>query len=143
VTFGVIEKDEPLLAELIALAFESAGHHCLVFQGVDHASRVLHAIHVDAIVLDLHMAGGNGLDWLESMAATRPDFASRTLLLTEAPLTNDEAARIEKLGAEVVYRPFSLVGVELIVMGRLQKARSELGEQVRLAEREIPMGPLH
>ena len=142
-TFGVIEKEEPLLAELLALAFESAGHNCLVFEGVEHASRVLHAIHVDAIVLDLHMAGRSGLDWLESMAVSRPDLGARTLLMTDAPLTRDELSRIEKLGAEVVYRPFSLVGVELIVMGRLQKARSELAERVRLAEREIPTGPLH
>jgi len=143
VTFGVIEKQEPLLAELIALAFESAGHNCLVFKDIDHATRILHAIHVDAIVLDIHMAERSGLDWLEAMSATWPDLGARTLLLTDSALTYDEAARIKKLGAEVVFRPFSLVGVELVVMGRLQRAHAELAERVRQAERQSPAGLLN
>lgn len=123
-TFGVIEKEEPLLAELIALAFESAGHDCLVLEDIDHATRILEAIHVDAIVLDIHMPGRNGLDWLESMHPTWPDLPSRTLLLTRIPLTPDEMGRVRKLGAEVVARPVSVVGVERVVMERLRKARS-------------------
>jgi hypothetical protein len=77
VRFGVIKKGEPLLAELIAFAFESAGHDCLVLRNIDHATRILHSTHVDSIVLGLRMPGWNGLDWLESMATTWPDLPSR------------------------------------------------------------------
>ena len=89
-----------------------------VFEDTDHATRILHAFHLDSIVLDVHL----GLDWLETMAATRPDLPSRALLLTRAALTPDESARIERLGAEVVRKPLSVIGVERVVMGRLQKA---------------------
>ena len=124
-TFGIIEKGEPLLTELIVLAFESAGHYCLVFKDADHATRALQTTHVDSIVLSIHMPGQNGVDWLESMATHWPDLPSRTLLLTGTGLTPDEAARITRLGAEVAFRPFSLVGIELVVIARLRKAGCE------------------
>ena len=130
-TFGVLGKDEPLLAELIALAFESAGHDCLVFEDIGHAARVLRAIRIDSIILAIHTAGGNGLDWLEALGSIRPDLPSRALLLTNAALTPGEAARIEKLGVEVGSRPRSVIGVEQVVLGRLQKAQFERPNRTR------------
>jgi two-component system response regulator AtoC len=125
VTFGVIARKEPLLAELLALAFQSAGHDCLILKDVDHATRVLAAIRIDSIVLDIHMPGWNGLDWLETVAMTWPDLPSQTLLLTTTSLTPGEAARIERLGAQTVLRPISIVGVEQVVMARLRNAQCE------------------
>jgi DNA-binding response OmpR family regulator len=125
VTFGVIARKEPLLAELLALAFQSAGHDCLVLKDVDHATRVLGAIRIDSIVLDVQLPDRNCLDWLESVAITWPDLPSRTLVLTTTALTPGEAARIERLGAQTVLRPISIVGVEQVVMARLRKAQCE------------------
>jgi len=124
-TFGVLGKDEPLLADLIALAFESAGHDCLVFEDIGHATRVLRAVQFDSIVLAVHAAGMNGLEWLETLSAIRPDLPSRALLLTSTALTPEEAARVQAMGAEAGRRPRSVLGVEQIVMGRLKKARCE------------------
>ena len=124
-TFGVIEKEEPLVAELIALAVESAGHDCLVFKDLDHAAGILQAIHLDAIVLDLRMPGRNGLDWLEAMVTTWPDLPSRTLLLANSALTADEEIRVRSLGAEVVVGPLGFAGLERVVTRRVQKAQSE------------------
>ncbi len=138
-TFGVIEKEEPLVAELIALAVESAGHDCLVFKDVDQAAGILHAIHLDAIVLHVHMPGRSGLDWLETMVTTWPDLPSRALLLTTAELTPAEAARIKNLGVDVVFGPYSLAGIELVVTGRVQKARS--GGSVRSHSGWMPAMP--
>lgn len=122
-TFGVLGNDEPLLAQLIALAFESAGHDCLVFKDIEHATRVVRSIRIDSIVLAVRAAGGNRLDWLECLGAIHPDLPSRTLLLTHTALTSDESARIERLGADVVSTPASVIGVERIVSERLQKAQ--------------------
>ena len=130
-TFGVIGKDEPLLAELIALAFESVGHDCLVFDDIEQAARILSAIRLDAILLAIHTAAGSGVDWLEALGAIQADLPSRALLLTNAALTPEEAARIEMLGAEVTGRPRSVVGVEKVVMGRLKKARREWSHRLR------------
>jgi DNA-binding response OmpR family regulator len=123
-TFGVIGKEEPLLAELLMLAFQAAGHECLIFEDVDEATCVLHSIQVDAFVVDIHVRGRDCLDWLETMAAIRPDFPSRTLLLAQAALPPETAARTEKLGAEVLRRPLTIGEVERLVTGRLEKAQS-------------------
>ena len=120
-TFGVIESRKPFLAELIVLACESVGHDCLVFKDIAHVTRILHAIRVDTIVLDIERPGLNSLDWLETMVPSWPDLPSRSLLLTSSELTKDELARVKKLGAEVVATPFSLFDVKQVVMDRLKK----------------------
>ncbi|HEX6853289.1 MAG TPA: response regulator [Candidatus Polarisedimenticolaceae bacterium] len=124
-TFGVVASEEPLVAELIALAFESAGHVGLVFEDLRHATRVLQELHVDLIVLDMDPPDGSGLEWLETMATEWPDLSSRTLLLSRTSLSPEEAARVGKLRVEVVHTPFSLVAVERVVTGQLQKAGFE------------------
>jgi DNA-binding response OmpR family regulator len=140
VTFGVIEREEPLLGQLIALAFQAEGHSCLVLKNAARAARVLHTTRLDAIVVDIQMPGLNGVDWLETLVATWPDLPSRTLLLTQTALTPGEAVRIKRLGAEVVSRPRSMESVKLLVRGRLQKALSNaLGASLRGQEQHAPV----
>jgi DNA-binding NtrC family response regulator len=122
-TFGVIGKEQPLLAELLMLAFQAAGHDCLIFEDTDQATCVLHKIRVDSFVLDIHVSGRNSLDWLETMAATRPDLPSRTLLLAHDAVPPETAARTEKLGAEILPSPLTIVEVERLVRRRLKKAQ--------------------
>jgi DNA-binding response OmpR family regulator len=138
-TFGVIGKEQPLLAELLMLAFQSTGHECLLFEDTDQATRILHAIRVDSIVLDIHLRDRKSLDWLETMAATWPDLPSRTLLLAHAAVPPETAARIEKLGAEVIPRPRSIIGVQRVVVGRLRKAQFERASRAR---RGVPQASL-
>ena len=130
-TFGVIGKEEPLLAELFMLAFQSAGHECLLLEDTDHATRILHAIQVDSIVLDINLRDPYSLDWLETMVATWPDLPSRTLLLANATVEPETAERIKKLGAEVILRPLSILGVEGVIAERLEKARAERESRTR------------
>jgi len=127
-TFGIVETEEPLLAELISLAFESAGHDCFVFKDVDQATRILDALRLDALVLDLQLSGRSGLDWLEGAVATWPDLPARTLLLTPTTMTSDEAARIAALGVEVARRPASVIDVERVVLDRLRRAHERPAE---------------
>ena len=124
-TLGVVESEEPLLARLIARAFESAGHDCLVFKDADHATRILRSIRIDSIVLNITKSGWSGLDWLESLVETWPDLPSRILLLARNQLTPDEADRVRALGAEVVFRSLSLVDVAMAVKGRCETVASE------------------
>ena len=140
-TFGVIEQEAPLLAELIALAFEAAGHDCLLLKDTEHATRILRAIHLDSIVLDVQRSGRNGVDWLETMAEIHPDLPSRTLLLADAAVTSEEAARIKKLGAEVVVTPLSIVEVELVVMSRLKKVGAAGVDRTRRSPHRAPVYP--
>ena len=123
-TFGVIAKDEPMMGQLIALAFQAVGHDCLVLRDAAHAARILRTIRLDSIVVDVRMPDLNGVDWLETVVATWPDLPSRTLLLTDTVLAPDEILRVEKLGAEVLFKPLSIESVRLLVLERLQKAGS-------------------
>ena len=116
-TFGVLEKEASLVGQLIALAFQAGGHRCLVLRNGAHAARVLRGTRLDAIVVDPQMPGRNGIDWLESVVATWPDLAARTLLLTPTAPTPGEAVRIARLGAEVVSRPRSMENVKQLVLG--------------------------
>lgn len=122
---GVIEGERSCLAPMIALACESMGHQCLVFKDVAHVTSILHDIRMDKIVVDIERPGLNALDWLETMTPSWPDLPSRTLLLAESELTSCVVARIQKLGAEFVSTPPSLVDAKLIVMERLQHAVPE------------------
>jgi len=143
-TFGVIEKEEPFLGHLIALAFRAVGHHCLIFTDADDAVRILHTTQLDSLVVDIQMPGRNGLDWLETVVTTWPDLPSRTLLLTHTALTRGEAVRINRLGADVVFRPLSLESIKLLVIGRLHKARSKpAGNSQRGREQDNPISLLN
>ena len=124
-TFGIINTEEPLLAELLSLAFESAGHDCLVLKDFDHATLVLREFRLDSIVLDLHVSGRSGLDWLETVIPHWPDLPSRTLLLTGAAVSSAEADRITALGVDVALKPASVVAVEWVVWSRVRKAWTE------------------
>lgn len=123
-TFGVIGRDNPFLAEMIALACEAKGHACLVFKDLADATRILHAFRVDVIVMEVQKPAVHDLEWMEALAHSRPDLPSRTLLLTSSELTPNEVARVQQLGAEVVSRPCSFVDIQHVVRERLQKVRS-------------------
>lgn len=123
-TLGVVEKQGSFLARMIALACESAGHDCLVFKDIGHAIRIIHAIRLDRIVIDLERPGLYAVDWLEIIGRYWPDLPPKTLLLAESEPAPGDAARIHKLGAEVVYTPSSLADAKHVVLARLHQARS-------------------
>lgn len=120
-TVGVVGREEPPVAEIVALACESVGIDCLVFRSFAHATRVLHSIRVDVLVLELATPGVSGLDWLETAIELWPDLRRRSLLLTGSALTPGDAERASRLGAEIVSRPRSVVDAIERVVGRLQQ----------------------
>jgi DNA-binding response OmpR family regulator len=125
VTLGVIERERSALATMIALACEAVGHDCLVFKDIAQATRVIHAIRLDRIVIEVGGPGLNALDWLEIMVPSWPDLPPRTLLMTESAFAPRDVARIQQLGAEVVYTPASLADAKRVVLERLHQARSD------------------
>lgn len=120
-TVGVVQHDERPAADLIALACETVGIDCLVFRSFAHATRVLHAIRVDAFILDLATPGVDGLDWLETANELWPGLPRRTLLLAGSALAPGDAERASRLGAEIVSRPRSVVDAIDCVVERLQR----------------------
>jgi DNA-binding response OmpR family regulator len=135
VTLGVIETERSVLATMIALACESVGHDCLVFKDLAQATRIIHAIHLDKIVIDMEGPGLNAIDWLEIMVPSWPDLPPRTLLLAKSELAPRDVARIQKLGTEVVYTPSSLADARHVVLERLHQARSARTGRIETSSR--------
>jgi len=124
VTLGVIAGERSVLATVIALACESVGHDCLLIRDCAQTTRIVHSIRVDTIVVDFEQAGLSTLDWLELVVPSWPAPRPQTLLLAESELTPRDAARLQTLGAEVVYTPSCLSDTTHLVMQRLRQARS-------------------
>jgi DNA-binding response OmpR family regulator len=107
VTFLVV-VDEPLVRSLIRRAFESDGHACLTAGTVVDAGQVVAREHIDGIVLDLQVPGGNGLTWLEGVFRTRPKLARSTVVATVDVVAPPDRRRIANVGAVLLLKPFSL-----------------------------------
>jgi DNA-binding response OmpR family regulator len=107
VTILVIE-DEVYVAELVQETLEQQGNRCLLASNAAEADGILATDHVDAITLDLKLPGKGGLDWLESLAAAKPEMARRTLVITGSALGEPERRRIGSTGARLMFKPFRI-----------------------------------
>ena len=104
----LVVEDEGHVAELLQSALERLGNSCILARSADHADRVLEQHSVDAITLDLRMPGRDGLEWLESVSATRPELARQTLVITGQDVGPQTAARLARCGAGMLGKPFTL-----------------------------------
>jgi CheY-like chemotaxis protein len=97
----LIVDDDPLVAETYGVAFESAGFVVHTAQSGAGGFAALQVFRPDVVILDLHMPGSGGLDWL---IATRsmPDFASLPVVVATAAPESPEAAAAVEAGAHGV-----------------------------------------
>jgi DNA-binding response OmpR family regulator len=107
VTILVVE-DEPYVAELLQETLEGEGNRCILAADANGADRILATSTVEAITLDLMIPGRDGLGWLESLAASRPELARRTLVVTGSALGRVERDRVAAVGARILAKPFRI-----------------------------------
>jgi DNA-binding response OmpR family regulator len=117
----LIVEDEAYVAEMLRRGLEELGNTCLLAHDVNTAQELLEAHPVDALTVDLVMPGPNGLDWLETVASTRPELAAKTLVITGQPLDSTAVERVARCGAGVLAKPFTMDHLEQAV--RTQIAR--------------------
>lgn len=103
----LVVEDEPDVAELLKRMLGELGLQTVIAPDATTADRLLTSEEVDAVTLDLGMPGRGGLVWLESIAASRPDLARRTLVITGMPLESESVERLARCGAGVLAKPFS------------------------------------
>jgi DNA-binding response OmpR family regulator len=115
----LIVEDEPHIAELLSRALEALGNHCVWAQTAANADEMLDRHSVEAVTLDLSMPGRPGLDWLESIAATTPTLARRTLVITGQHLEPELVQRLARCGAGVLAKPFTLAGLQDAVRSQM------------------------
>jgi DNA-binding response OmpR family regulator len=117
----LIVEDEAYVAEMLRRALEELGNECLLAHDATTAQELLDHHPVEALTLDLGMPGPNGLDWLESVAASRPELAARTLVLTGQSLDPDAVGRLARCGAGLLAKPFTLDHLEEAIRAQIDR----------------------
>jgi two-component system OmpR family response regulator len=115
----LVVEDEPDLAEMLGRALEQFGNSCLFAHSADRAEELLGKHSIDAVTLDLVMPGRAALDWLEALAATRPDLARRTLVITGRQLDTEIVERLTRCGAGILAKPFTLDSLQAAVKSQI------------------------
>jgi len=129
----LIADDKKGMREVLAQAFESAGHSVKVVADGDAAIRALDGGDWDLIVTDLRMPGSDGIAVLR---AARSAASSTSVIVMTAFGSVDAAVEAMRLGAaDFVAKPFSLSEMELKVE-RLLKERQATTHVALLSERE-------
>jgi two-component system response regulator QseB len=104
----LVIEDELYVADLICTILEEMGASCLLARNAGEADDLLRRREVDGVTLDLGMPGRGGLDWLESLAQSRPELASRTLVVTGMSLEPPARRRLDRCGAGFLAKPFTV-----------------------------------
>lgn len=124
----MVVEDEVVVAEMLERLLEQLGNRCVRAASTEAADRLLRERQVDAITLDLGLPGAGGLPWLESVAASRPDLARKTLVITGQWLDSKCAERLARCGAGVLAKPFTLDHLEDALRCQVEWPQIELGD---------------
>jgi DNA-binding response OmpR family regulator len=115
----LVVDDEAFLAELVQEILEAKGTRCILARNASEADSVLATEAVHGMVVDLHLPGRNGLDWLEEVALARPELVRRTLVITGSDLSPETYARTRRCGADLLPKPFRIEDLVDAVSRRL------------------------
>lgn len=118
----LIVDDEPDLRGPLVTEFESLG--CRVFEAANgrQAFEIIRREKIDAVVSDIRMPGGDGVELLRNIKTLHHDFPVVMLITGFSDLSREEAY---DLGAEVILaKPFNLDDIDNAVL-RILTPRAE------------------
>ena len=122
----MIVEDEAYIGELIQQILENMGNSCVLAESAAAADRILDEQVIDAVTLDLGMPGRcGGMQWLESLAQSRPELAQKTLVITGLSLGPDKVERLARYGAGILAKPFTMESLREAVRVQLARGESE------------------
>ncbi|MCK2241580.1 MULTISPECIES: response regulator transcription factor [unclassified Crossiella] len=104
----LVVDDHPVTREGVRVGLARAGHTVLEAGDLTAARQAVHAHRPAVVLLDLHLAGADGVDLVGELREHSPD--TRILVLSQAPLT--EVLRAIRAGAHG-YVPKSAPSAEL------------------------------
>jgi two-component system, OmpR family, response regulator len=102
----LLVEDEPNLGDAVQEHLRQAGHAVDWFQRLDAADTAIRTVAYDALLLDLHLPDGNGLDLLRALRARRD-----ALLVVILTACDQVSYRIEGLSAgadDYLVKPFDI-----------------------------------
>ena len=141
----LIVEDEPALAGLLRGALERAGFAGDVAGGVVEAGEHLRLVAYDALILDLGLADGDGLDVLRALRRRRDGLP--VLILTARDAPEDRVIGLDSGADDYVIKPFHMDELISRVRALLRRPNTVLGVDLQLGNlvlhttsREIVVG---
>lgn len=101
----LVVEDNERLAALIADGLGGRGYACDIAHNLADADDALSSANFDAIVLDLGLPDGDGLEWLR---ARRPSGETPTLVLTARGELEDRVKGLDAGADDYLPKPFSI-----------------------------------
>ena len=119
----LVVEDEEHVADILQRALVEMGNSCVIARDAAEADRLLDREAIDAMTLDLGIPDRGGLEWLESVARSRPDLAQKTLVITGRLLASESVLRVARCGAGLLAKPFTLRHLNDAVRTQLDHCR--------------------
>lgn len=100
----LVVDDDPDVQGFLRVFLETRGHAVRTASSAADAIRQLRSCQVDAVVLDVRMPGGSGLDVLTFVRSNPKLRQLPSLILTGAPLTPEDELVVTSRRAYVFYK---------------------------------------
>ena len=101
----LVVEDEVLLRDAIVYALEKTGFKVLFADNGVIALDIVKANHIDLILSDIRMPGGDGITLLDTVHAINPDIPIVILMTGQSDSTESEC--LKKGAKKVLYKPFN------------------------------------
>ena len=131
----LIVEDNKAMLRLNARMLSGAGHVVLAAETLAEAREQLKSHTPDAVVLDIMLPDGNGLDFLQEI---REDSDAPVLLVTSLGDKDDRLAGLRAGGDDYITKPYDIDELVARVNAFLRRERMHREKPVR----EITKGPL-
>jgi CheY-like chemotaxis protein len=118
----LVVDDEPDLCDLVSEEFEFAGCQTLRASSGNQALEIFEANELDAVVSDVRMADGNGIELLDKIKAGPKSSALVFLVTGFADITKEKA--LAKGASALIGKPYDISDLCQLVLAALEKSES-------------------
>jgi two-component system OmpR family response regulator len=102
----LLVEDEPHLGSAVQEHVRAAGHAVDWFERLEAADAALRTVSYDALLLDLHLPDGRGLDFLRTLRRRRNDLP--VVILTARDQVSDRIEGLKAGADDYIVKPFDL-----------------------------------
>lgn len=124
----LIIEDNVRLAALVVAGLQADGHVCDPVTTLAEATAALAGYAFDAIVLDLGLPDGDGIDWLRARAGGEPP----ALILTARDALEDRVKGLDAGADDYVAKPFAMDELRARLRAMMRRPGSRRDTAVRL-----------
>ncbi|EHL98227.1 putative transcriptional regulatory protein QseB [Acetobacteraceae bacterium AT-5844] len=116
----LLTEDDPRLSDLLAQGLRRAGWAVDVVEGVEDALAALHAVQYQALVLDLGLPDGDGMEVLQTLRRTDPYLP--VLILTARGRLSDRVRGLNTGADDYLIKPFAMEELVARLAAALRRA---------------------